>query len=153
MKKHILGIDPGASGGSALISWDDSTRDIEILLVQPYKSELNQVGLIRLMIEKFGIDLVCLERVHSTPQMGVASAFSFGGNYGFHIGCILAFELHFLLIPPQKWQSGLNLPKVEKQEHKNNLKLKAQELFPKHKWTLATCDAILIANYATKHIS
>ena len=135
--KYFMGLDPGKSGGIALISEDgeqaiaqkvtDSERDLW-LFFKEYSSE---------------VQFAKLELVHSSPQMGVRSAFSFGG-YGFLRGILIASEIPFDEVRPQKWMKHLSCLTGG---DKNVTKRKAQQLFPKLKITHAVADALLIAEY------
>ena len=135
--KYFMGLDPGKSGGIALISEDgeqaiaqkvtDSERDLW-LFFKEYSSE---------------VQFAKLELVHSSPQMGVRSAFSFG-SYGFLRGILIASEIPFDEVRPQKWMKHLSCLTGG---DKNVTKRKAQQLFPKLKITHAVADALLIAEY------
>ena len=86
-----------------------------------------------------------LERVHSSPQMGVASAFKFGANYGFWRGVLQALRIPFTEVTPQHWQRGLLLStKLQGADRKRALLQLAKERFPGRKVTLATADALLM---------
>ena len=136
--KYFLGIDPGKSGGIAFISecgteaWANkitaSERDFWNI-VSEHKEDV-----------QFGM----IEKVHSSPQMGVRSAFSFGQSYGFLRGMLIASEIKFDEVRPQKWMKYLSCMTGG---DKNVTKRKAQQLFPKIKITHAIADALLIAEY------
>ena len=136
MSKYYLGIDPGKSGGVALVSdeeylaWKmpETERDLWDI-IQQYKSSI-----------RFGI----IERVHSSPQMGVRSAFTFGQSYGFLRGMLIASEVPFDEVLPVKWMTKLS---CRTKGNKNITKAKAQQLFPALKITHAIADALLIAEY------
>lgn len=103
------------------------------------------------------LDLSCiasLEYVRSSPQMGVASAFTFGWGYGGLRMALLALGIPFNEVRPRAWQQQLGIPKRGKSEDnthwKNRLKIRAQELFPTVKVTLATADALLLAEYCRR---
>jgi len=136
--RYFMGLDPGKSGGVALVSEDgnytitqkvtDSERDLW-LFFKEYSSE---------------IQFAKLELVHSSPQMGVRSAFSFGQSYGFLRGILISSEIPFDEVRPQKWMKHLSCLTGG---DKNVTKRKAQQLFPKLKITHAVADALLIAEY------
>ena len=136
--RYFMGLDPGKSGGIALVNEDgdhavvhkvtDSERDLW-LFFKEYSSE---------------VQFAKLELVHSSPQMGVRSAFSFGGSYGFLRGILIASEIPFDEVRPQKWMKHLSCLTGG---DKNVTKRKAQQLFPKLKITHAVADALLIAEY------
>lgn len=149
------GIDPGAFGGFALI------RGKEVIYEPMPETPLEiKAALLRLFLNA---DYILLEKVHSSPQMGVTSAFSFGKNYG-AVELGLAFlEVPHNLITPQMWQGGLGIPKATpnapQAEHKEKLRATAQRIFPKLPiWTQpktlglqrSICDALLIAHYCQK---
>jgi hypothetical protein len=89
-----------------------------------------------------------IEKVSSSPQMGVKSAFTFGDNFGFWRGCLTAAQIPFALVSPQKWQKAMGcLTKGDK----NVSKAAAQRLYPNEKITHATADCLLLATYARRH--
>ena len=136
----IIGIDPGTNGGIAWITdgkpcvekMPDTLQDLWELL-RDIASERNCHAYI--------------EQVHSSPQMGVKSAFTFGNGFGHLEMALTAAGIPFTRIRPQVWQKELGcLTKGDK----NVTKRKAQELFPSVKVTHATADSLLIATYGTK---
>lgn len=141
----VLGIDPGKSGGLVCI------RDGAVAGIAPAASSLADLwALIRWVLvsvdEQHGetIQRAYLEKVASSPQMGVKSAFTFGQGYGHLEMALTAAGVSFERVTPSVWQRSLGcLTKGDK----NITKRKAQELFPGHKWTHKTADAALIAYY------
>ena len=100
--------------------------------------------------KKFAIKPKCfLESVHAFPTDARSNAFKFGMNFGIWQGILSALNIETILVTPQAWQKGLELPK-NKQERKNRLK----EIATKEsglKTTLKTADAICIAMYGVKN--
>lgn len=136
----ILGLDPGMAGGIAVLGRPQPERDV-------FEFLNNQYILARWDIRAY------LERVHSMPKQGVASSFTFGRNYGFLRGCLVALGIPFEEVTPQRWQRALGcLTKrgATRTQHKNAMKAKAQNLFPQLKVTLATADALLICEYGRR---
>jgi hypothetical protein len=80
--------------------------------------------------------------------------FNFGANYGALRMALTAAGIPFEEVVPGVWQRGLNIPPRKKTEGKtawkNRLKAKAQQLFPSVKITLATADALLIAEFCRR---
>lgn len=80
--------------------------------------------------------------------------FQFGVGYGLLRMALIAAGIPFEEVLPRKWQGGLGISprkKTEgKTEWKNRLKARAQQLFPATKVTLATSDALLLAEYARR---
>ncbi len=92
-----------------------------------------------------------VEFVSTSPQMGVKSAGTFMQNKGTILMALTAASIPFEEVRPAIWQRALGIPPKKKTEsrtvHKNRLKQKAQQLFPKVKVTLAIADALLIAEW------
>ena len=142
----IIGIDPGKSGGIAWIS--DGKPCVE-------KMPETLQDLWELIISIKGLQHwdcrndchAYIESVHSSPQMGVKSAFTFGNGFGHLEMALTAAGIPFERVSPQKWQKALG---CMTKGDKNVSKRRAQELFPTMKITHATADALLIAHYGTK---
>lgn len=75
------------------------------------------VVLIHREITEAGIRVghVFIERVSSSPQMGVASSFKFGRSYGGVEGVIAALAWSVEYITPAKWKRALGVP-ADKQD-------------------------------------
>ena len=149
---YYMGIDPGAKGGMALLN---ETKLIDVVCFNRVSSYdlAKKVGDWSLCF-----DPVCyLELVHSMPQQGVASTFTFGKNYGIIIGMLISFNLPYRDVTPSVWQPKVGFKKPignNKNAHKKGLKELAQRMFGNFpltpgEWTEAA-DAILIAEYARK---
>ena len=151
MSKCIIGIDPGANGGIAWISggkacvekMPDTLQDLWDLIL-----DIRDGGEPRQRLDKaiFG-QFAYIEQVHSSPQMGVKSAFTFGNGFGHLEMALTAAGIPFERVRPQVWQKELSCLTGG---DKNVSKRRAQELFPHIKVTHATADALLIAHYGTK---
>jgi crossover junction endodeoxyribonuclease RuvC len=138
--KLLLGIDPGVSGGFAVLSEDLSTANVVAF------SHVTPSDIITLL-EPAGIHKAHLESVGAFPGQGVSSTFKFGMNYGWWQGVLVALGTPFDRVAPQKWQTAMRcLTKGDK----NVSKARAQELFPALKITHATADALLIAEYGRR---
>lgn len=103
-------------------------------------------------LKQVGNDIFAvIEKVHAMPGNGVSSMFKFGQSYGFLRACLIAAEMPFQEISPQKWQKALGVNPREKDESKpdfkKRLKGKAQQLYPSTNITLKNADAALIATY------
>ena len=141
-----IGIDPGDSGGIAAIIQDE----VYTTILNPKRVTETAVADWLLRYGAFCAE-VQLELVHSSPQMGVRSAFTFGGSYKFLRGVMIAHRIPFCEVRPKVWQKalGITYPKGATDTQKKNItKGKAQQLFPGVKVTHAIADALLIARYA-----
>ena len=140
-----LGIDPGISGGIALI---DTKRNAVAWSMPKTERDLCDLFVgISADRKIYG----AIEVVHAMPKQGVTSTFTFGVNYGALRMALIAHRIAFEEIRPQKWQNRIGCPKAKKDkprtQHKKALKGKAQQLFPDIAVTLATADALLIAEW------
>lgn len=82
------------------------------------------------------------------PKQGVASSFKFGRSYGFLIGLLTGLRIPYEFVTPQKWQKAMG---CLTHGDKNISKAAAQRRWPNEKWTHATADAGLIAEYGRTH--
>jgi len=138
MKGYILGIDPGWSGGAALLD-----RAADVALVVSF-STMTEADIVRTIKSMSRSGTICfLERVHSMPAQGVASSFKFGMIYGLLRGLVIG-KCRMIDVTPQKWQTTLG---CLTQGDKNISKAKAQQLFPGVKVTHGNADALCIAYY------
>ena len=168
---YTIGIDPGVSGGAALIGtnyqilktiyFTEDRRDIFENLKDMKHIASSEGGIGgRGYSLKAGIELV-----HARPAMaggkivqGVKSTFTFGVNYGYVLMACTALSISIENIPPKAWQKFYHLTR-DKQDStrawKEKLLRKAQELYPEYfLWNkprtktiqLQVADAILIAN-------
>ena len=148
-----IGIDPGKSGGLALLNEEGLVLDVE-------KMPPNDGELLEILREwrdwNSGIAHATLEKVGPTPQMGVCSAFTFGGGYHGLRMALLALGIPFDEVSPAKWQGAFSLPRGSSKvgrspsAKKNAHKARASELFPSVKMTHALADALLIAEYGRR---
>lgn len=149
----FIGIDPGVGGGIAVIE-DFVDADLQhrtsitcLKFKDATEADISNFVLSAVTTSdspKFAL----IEKVSSSPQMGVVSAFTFGRSYGFLRGLLVAHGIPFEEVRPQVWQKALG---CLSSGNKNVTKSKAQQLFPKEKITHANADALLIAEYVRRH--
>lgn len=149
--KAYIGIDPGKSGGIAIISqygepsaWPmpETVRDVWDTVSALAKWKDVYVS-------------AALEVVHSSPQMGVKSSFTFGHGYGLLEMALTAAGIPWRRVRPREWQAAIGVAKTKGNfedgrnatEAKNKTKAAAQQLFPSLKVTHAISDALLIAEW------
>ena len=142
----MIGIDPGASGG--IVKLDDRTGELIYADKFADKTEHDIAELIgEYACSDAEQDEAFIEAVHSMPKQGVASSFKFGRHFGFLIGLLTAMKIRYTLVTPQKWQGALG---CRTKGDKNITKANAQQPWPTEKWTHATADAALIAEYGRR---
>jgi len=144
--ESIIGIDPGKSGGIALLyRMKVNGKLTKIAKVWKMPETERDVWECITNLQWRNIDLFAfIEQVAAMPKQGVSSTFKFGQHYGMLRAFLIAAGISFETIWSSKWQRKLGcLSKSDK----NVTKAKAQELFPEIKITHATADALLIAEY------
>jgi hypothetical protein len=148
--QHIayVGLDPGESGGAWI--WVSSLGHINCRFSKYTEREICTA---LFALASNTRCTFCLEKVRASPQMGVTSAFTFGWNYGYLRGAVLASTGSLVEVLPQAWQKALNIPPRKKTETKGQFKKRlqqfAKELFPNIQQHISseTADALLICYY------
>ena len=177
-KTAHLGIDPGSSGGMALLGPDgavarvtrmppDAAGIYDWLKGLTYDWSARGVAVVAVLEKVWGY-------VGGGGNPGSAM-FSFGRNYGQLQMALTSLAIPYVEIQPATWQPALGIEpcrkktsrvpylskgsrsthrleaKAEsKQEFKRRLKAAAQALFPQERVTLATADALLIAEFCRR---
>lgn len=135
----IIGIDPGKNGG--IVALREGTAP------ETFRMPATVHDLAGIFSELADAEAAFIEQVHSSPQMGVKSAFTFGQGFGHLEMGIAAHGIRMERVRPQVWQKALGcLTKGDK----NITKARAQELFPDLKVIHAIADALLIAEYGRR---
>jgi len=142
---HIIGVDPGKTGGAAHII------DGDLAGVQPFDGDIMQCRLIA--ASAASNPTFFIERVTASPQMGVVGAFTFGRwaeaveTTAILSGC----KVHFAR--PVVWQNSIG---VFAAGDKARLYAHAKALYPhQHKrkmFNRDTADAVLIAYYGWRYM-
>lgn len=154
--KVRIGIDPGANGACVALYEDGKIEEVRF-----GKSTNKEIWL---FFEDIAFhDAFCvLEQVGAMPGQGVNSMFTFGKNVGFVIGLLVASGIAYQETVPRSWQKALGItPRYKpkqgnsgteetKPEFKKRLKQKAEQLYPSHKITTDTADALLIAEFCKR---
>jgi len=139
-----IGIDPGKKGAMAIIRGDRVD-------LWPFDPE-NYRNVLLLTDETRAV--CALERVGAMPGQGVTSMFHFGENYGLIQGFLMAFDIPFELVTPQRWKKAFEVT-----GDKNSSIAVAKRLFPgvnlkrtpgSHKGDDGMAEALLLAEYARR---
>ena len=138
--KVPIGIDPGKNGG---ISWID---DYGIHAHKLPETLIEKNRMIRKLAEQDCY--VVLEKVHTSPQMGVRSAGTFMQGRGELLALLVSHAIPFEEVSPTKWMRAMDCLTGG---DKNITKRKAQSLFPWVKVTHAIADSMLLAEYCRQH--
>ena len=152
---RIIGIDPGLSGGIAILE-DNKIKKLFDMPVMPdgkkNKRQLNSALLVKLIknnIEILENTIMVVEQVNAMPGQGVTSMFNFGQTFGAIKGICAALGLPIFLVRPAKWKKHFELINSSKDASRT----KAIEMYPSiseqlsKKKDVNKSDAILIARY------
>ena len=151
----IIGIDPGLSGGIAVME-NNKVLNIFDMPVMPEgkknKRQLNSAQLSILIKENIKSNenvAIVVEQVNAMPGQGVTSMFNFGQTFGAIKGICAALELPIFFVRPSKWKKYFELINSSK----DSSRTKAIEMYPALSNQLAKkkdvnkSDAILIARF------
>ena len=165
MKTVIVSIDPGKVGGIAV-----SYPDMEVQAVKmptTLRDIWDQLAVIACEEYPTATIRVYMEKVGTyMPGNSGPSAATFAEHVGALKMALTGLKYSYVLVLPTKWQTAFigkqTYPKIpkevqgkerktilahRKQERKNKIKARAQELYPHLNVTLLTSDAIGILHY------
>lgn len=155
-KAVIIGIDPGAHGGIAMLT--DGGDVVWLSKMPATPAEIHEY--LKDFVEMCRHDDIpvsaYLEDVgHGIPGQSSSATAKFARHCGHLEMCLIALGVPTVTVTPNKWQKTYQLGRsseYSKTEWKNRLKAKAQQLFPHYTKAinLATADALLIAEYGRK---
>ena len=149
---RIIGIDPGLSGGIAIL--DDlkifDVFDMPIMSEgKKNKNQLNSAQLVNIIKKHIvsGNTFIIVEQVSAMPGQGVTSMFNFGQTFGSIKGICAALHLPIFYVRPAKWKKHFDLINSSKDASRT----KVIEMYPSistrlsRKKDVNKADAILIA--------
>ena len=151
----IIGIDPGLSGGIAVLENNKVLNIFDMPVMsegKKNKRQLNSAQLVVLIKENIRPHeevVVVVEQVNAMPGQGVTSMFNFGQSFGILKGICSAMQLPMYFVRPAKWKKYFGLIKSEKDASRT----RAIEMFPYFSSELSKkkdsnkADAILIASF------
>lgn len=148
--KTIIGIDPGAAGGIAVLKGSQ---------IETHNMPETYPDIYNLLASLKNDDTIAiLEDVgHGIPGQSSKATAVFARHNGHLEMALYAIGIPTVKVTPQKWQkhysNSMGKSKdYEKREWKNKLKGLAQQMFPSVKVTLKNADAILIAYYGNEKL-
>lgn len=152
-----LGIDPGLDGAIAVLRQDGTLAVHDVPTLKAGTGNKRIIDAVRLahileaIMREGRPSLALMERVASSPQMGVASAFAFGQCTGVLIGALTAQMVPLEFVTPPAWKRAVGIPAGS---DKDRSRYRASELYPReaHLWARKRDDgraeAVLIATVA-----
>lgn len=169
-----LGIDPGASGGLAVVITRPGLPPTVEAVPMP-ATERDVWEWVRSHSAAPGrpaYAVIELVGGHVGEAQPGSAMFKFGHSYGASRMALIAASIPFEAVTPQRWQRAVGVTPRKKgrrdkrarddggavklvggesrTQFKNRLKAMAQQLFPKERVTLATADALLLAEYCRR---
>jgi len=156
--QFYLGIDPGKSGGIAVINSEDRSC-YGVLAIKMPETPADVLDYFHSLKDNLPPNysyIAVIEQVsgYIGEEQPGSAMFKFGRGVGHLEMALLACGIPSEAVPPRKWQKALGISSKKKTESKvqwkNRLKSVAQRLFPSEKITLATADALLIALYCKR---
>ena len=149
----IIGIDPGFTGAIAFLNRNKLLiQDLPIRLIMK-KKQIDERKFAAIIKDAPCIDYAAIEDVHSMPNQGVASTFTFGYNAGILLGVLAAHNIKILKVRPNVWKPALGLDR----DKKKSLVL-ARKVFPDYQSYFklmkhnGRAEAALIAHFAQKSL-
>tara|TARA_B100001559_G_C16450410_1_gene598962 strand:+ start:400 stop:891 length:492 start_codon:yes stop_codon:yes gene_type:complete len=151
----IVGIDPGLSGGIAILENNKvlSLFDMPVMAEgKKNKRQLNSALLVSIIKENISKNeeiAVVVEQVNAMPGQGVTSMFNFGQTFGAIKGVCAALNLPIFFVRPSKWKKHFELINSSK----DSSRTKVIEMYPSlsnqlsKKKDVNKSDAILIARF------
>lgn len=115
---YFLGIDPGISGGVALLD------EKEVKFARAFDPE-EFMNIVAFLKAEPMATRCCLEKVASMHGQGVKSMFTFGRNFGWLEGVMDMGGITYYEIPPQTWKKEFGLSS----DKQKSIKV-CEELFP-----------------------
>ena len=151
----IIGIDPGLSGGIAVLENNKILNMFDMPVMaegKKNKRQLNSAQLVSLIKDNIKVNeeiVVVVEQVNAMPGQGVTSMFNFGQTFGAIKGVCAALGLPIFFVRPSKWKKHFELINASK----DSSRTKAIEMYPTLSNQLAKkkdvnkSDAILIGRF------
>ena len=152
---RIFGIDPGLSGGIAILANNKVKEMFDMPVMsdgKKNKRQLNSAFLVQIVkdnIEDIEDTVMVVEQVNAMPGQGVTSMFNFGQTFGAIKGICAALSLPIFFVRPAKWKKHFELINSSKDASRT----KVIEMYPSiaeklsKKKDVNKSDAILIARY------
>ena len=152
---RIIGIDPGLSGGIAILENNKIKEMFDMPVMadgKKNKRQLNSALLVKLIkdnIKDIDETVMIVEQVNAMPGQGVTSMFNFGQTFGAIKGICAALGLPIFFVRPAKWKKHFELINSSKDASRT----KVIEMYPSiaeklsKKKDVNKSDAILIARY------
>lgn len=155
-----IGIDPGVGGGIALVTAAGYATALPMPqtrgdLAAWFRDAAGHRPAFAVVEQQTPRPTMVYDRLLRRPRPTILkSTCLLYASYEAACALLAAFRVPHEECPPKRWQGALKIVPRKKGEEtrawKNRLKAKAQQLFPSLKVTLATADALLLAEYCKR---
>lgn len=154
----ILGVDPGFSGGCAILS---TGGEVQHACIMPLVAKVLDFVSVSELIERFHVTHCFLEKAQSFPKQGVVSSFNYGKHFGHIEATIAMLKVPYTLVTPSVWTKELHQGIEQFLPAKQKSLLAITRLYPGYDLRKnARCknphegimDAILIAAYGLRKL-
>jgi crossover junction endodeoxyribonuclease RuvC len=154
---RVLGVDPGISGGLAVVEITDGgapvlVECIDIPAIGSGAKERVDVAAIRSFVDRHAPIRALIERAQAMPKQGASSGFKYGRAVGAIEATIALCSIPVEIVEPTAWKRFWKLPGKDKE----GARQKALQLFPTAHAALARkkdhgrAEASLIALYGAR---
>jgi crossover junction endodeoxyribonuclease RuvC len=154
---RVLGVDPGISGGLAVVEINDGAAPqlidaIDIPTVGTGAKERVDAAAIRNFVDRHKPVRALIERAQAMPKQGASSGFKYGRAVGAIEAAIALSEIPVAIVEPSAWKRFWRLPGKDKESGRQQ----ALQLFPAAHAALARkkdhgrAEASLIALYGAR---
>lgn len=158
LKPSYVGVDPGKSGGIAVICFGRIIGVTTMILSENKTLDLTSIAEWIISVTAGTIPVACIEKVGAMPKQGVVSMFTFGYNTGSIHGICAALGIPRYIVAPKTWKKTVlaNTPqdKAAAIDFCRRVYPYISLLASKNSRTSHSgmADAICIARYALEHI-
>lgn len=130
----VLGIDPGLTGGLALIESGRPPRLLEARSIPTVGENAKRrvdTAKVLAFLQKHSIDHGFIERAQAMPRDGGSSAFIYGRATGSLEACMSGMQIPWRTVEPTAWKTTHGLMKTGKKESRQRaISLFGFEFFP-----------------------
>jgi len=162
--RRYLGIDPGVTGGYAVLSIDAQAftehvyiqpLPISTLSINGHKRRRCDVQALWTQVRELPpMTFAYVEQQAPRPQQGLTSTFATGEGFGIWTALLSAAAIPFAVVQPARWRAQVGLaahPKgTEKKLIKEAVRLAACRRFPHLVLKLDYADAVMLAVAASR---
>lgn len=119
---RVVGIDPGITGGLALLNGRDLIDVVDMPIFDGKASAFEIAALLR----TWQPDLVVIEKTQPMPKNGAQALYSLGFNTAVPVAVTGCLGIPMIMLRPQQWKKACSLLKKDKKASRGM----AMELWP-----------------------